>query len=123
MTTAEAKENISKEFIGKYNEWLNDLAELPEYEYGKKYGYCKPETETKDNLKAVELFQKYIFNGRYLPKWEECGYNKQIIWQLYNEGFLSYEYNSSWTARHMGRSDFYYITKATAKAIYKGEKQ
>lgn len=122
MTTLEAKESICKEFISRYYEWLKDVEEMPEREYGEKYCWGKPQNVTKDNMEAVKFFQKYMFAGRFLPAWEKAGYDKQTIWQLHRDGFLSYDYNSSWQARMMGKQDFYYISQARAKEIYKAYK-
>lgn len=120
MTTAEAKELISKEFLRKFREWLDDYANMEERDYSKKYGYGRnPSIEVKDNLKGVAMFQKYIFSGRYLPSWEREGYDRKVIWELEREGFLSHQYDSSWMARQTGRMDFFYLSQKTAKQVYK----
>lgn len=119
MATQETKERICNEFMSKYREWLNDAAHMDEYDYSRKYGYKKPEAEYKDNLKEVTLFQKYFFAGRYLPAWEKAGYDRADIYALHREGFLSYDYDSSWKARQLKKTDFYYISQKTAKEIYK----
>ena len=124
MTTAEAKERISQEFLSKYREWLTDYADMPNMDYGRKYGWQKnPELTMKDSIKAVTHFQKYIFSGRWLPAWEREGYDRRIIWELNREGFLSYQMYSNWTARHTGKTDFYYISQKNAKEIWKVEKK
>ena len=123
MTINEAKERISEEFMSKYREWLKDYAEMTERDYGKKYGWQKnPEIEAKDNLKSVIRFQKYIFSGRWLPEWEKAGYDRETIWQLSREKFLSNQEYSNWNARMTGRTSFYYISQAKAKEIYKAYK-
>ena len=124
MTTAEAKEKICREFLDIYREWFADRTALSDMEYGKKYGWQKSERlmSLKDNLQAVTFFQQYIFTGRWLPAWEKAGYDRNSIWELSREGFLSYKYYSNWQARASGRTDFYYISQKTAKEIYKAAK-
>ena len=124
MTAIEAKERICEEFLAAYREWLADRHELSDMEYGKKYGWQKSERlmSMKDNLQAVSFFQKYIFTGRWLPAWEKVGYDRNAIWDLHREGFLSYQMYSNWQARATGRTDFYYISQKTAKEIYKAAK-
>ena len=124
MTAAEAKERICREFLDTYREWFSDRLDLTDMEYGRKYGWQKSERlmSLKDNLQAVTFFQQYIFTGRWLPAWEKAGYDRRVIWELSNEGFLSYKYYSNWQARHTGRTDFYYLSQKTAKEIYKAAK-
>lgn len=124
MTTAEAKAKIGDEFIRRFYEWLDDYDNMPDREYGRKYGWLKnPEVESKDNIKSLIRFQKYIFSGRWLPEWEREGYERNTIWDLNREGFLSYQEYSNWNARATGRTDFYYISQKTAKEIYKASKE
>ena len=123
MTTNESKEMICKEFMDKYREWLSDYADLNDHDYGWKYGWQKnPNIQHKDNLKAVTYFQKYIFSGRWLPDWVKVGYDKSAIWELHNEGFLSYSYWSNWQARATGHTDFYYLSQKSAREIWKANK-
>lgn len=120
MTTTEAKKMISEEFLKLYREWLEDYENMGEREYGKKYGWGRnPEIEVKDGLKAVVMFQKYVFSGRYIQGWKDAGYDSRVIWELKKDGFLSYQYYSNWEARMRGRQDFLYISQKTAKQIYK----
>lgn len=124
MTTTEAKAKICEEFLTRFYEWLDDYAEMPDKEYGRKYGWQKnPEIEATDNIKSLVRFQKYIFQGRYTPEWEKAGYPREIIWQLSRDGFLSNQEYSNWNARATGRTSFYYISQKTAKQIYKEAKQ
>ena len=69
MNAAETKERITTEFITKYYEWLRDLKDLPEREYGYKYFYGKPKTEMKDNQKALIYFNTKVFKGRWEQGW------------------------------------------------------
>lgn len=124
MTTAEARAKISEEFMSKFYEWLKDYEEMPYRDYGWKYGWQKnPEVEAKDNIKSLVRFQKYIFSGRWEPEWVRAGYDRNTIWELHREGFLSYQMYSNWNARATGKTDFYYISQKTAKEIYKASKQ
>lgn len=123
MTTAEAKEMIKKEFIEAYYEWLKDEREMPNDDYGRKYGYLKGDNSPhKDNFESVKVFLDYFFSGRYIQGWVRAGYDRETIWALKNEGFLSYKFYGSYQARIRGKSDFYYINQKTARAIYKEAK-
>ena len=127
MTTEEARKKIEQEFIDKYYEFHKDLKELCDKDFGKKYGITLTEEGkkkySKDSQASVIFFQKNIFCGRYLPHWIEVGFEKHIIWQLHKIGFLSYQCFYNHNAIVMGRTDFYYISQATAKEIYKAYKQ
>ena len=119
----EARERISKEFIENYYIWLTDRNTLDVKSFGKKYGCEYTErTPSKDSIKAVVSFQKYIFAGRYINAWEQAGYDKHAIWELHSEGFLSLDQDNSWQAHQLGKVDFYYISQKTAKEIYKAYK-
>lgn len=123
MTTAEAKEMIKKEFMESYREWLKDEREMPDGEYGRKYGWGKsPVGPHKDCFDSVKVFMEYVFAGRYLPGWVRQGYDKETIWALYREGFLSYKNYSNWNARMRGQEDWFFITQKTARMIYKEAK-
>lgn len=124
MTTKEAKIKIATEFVHRYNEWLSDSnnSELTDREYGKKYGYGKSATEKKDTQANMLWFQAHIFSGRFLNGWEKEGFERNTIYNLHQEGFLAYDYNSSWEARQLNKSNFYYINQAKAKEIYKAYK-
>lgn len=120
MTATEAREKISKEFIDSYYEFLEDLNTLDVQAFGRKYGIgYSDKTPKTDCVRAVMNFQKYVFAGRYINAWEKVGYDKQIIWELHRDGFLSHDYNTSWEARQLGRQDFYYLSQKTAKEVYK----
>lgn len=124
---AKAKERISKEFIGRYNEFMNDLPNGDTVEFGRKYGVRLTaegiQEHSKDCLKNIAWFQKWIFSGRWLPAWEKEGFNRYQIWALNKQGFLSYQEYSNWNARATGKTDFYYISQKTAKEIYKESKK
>lgn len=122
MAVREARVRIAQEFMDKFYEWLDDLDKMPDYEYGRKYGWQKSQKAIKDNLKGVTTFQKYIFSGRWLPQWERAGYDKSDIWELSREKFLSNVEYSNWEARQTGRTSFYFISQARAKEIYKAYK-
>ena len=117
----EARERISNEFMDRYRQWLKDYIELNDHDYGWKYGWQKNKNKPvlKDCIKTLMTFQQYIFSGRYLPDWEKSGYDRHVIWQLYHDRFLSNKEYSNWQARSTGRTSLYFISQATAKAIYK----
>lgn len=126
MNAKEAKLKIAKEFIGKYNEWLNDYnnAEIPEREYGRKYGWYRNNSIPfmKDTQKSMIWFQTHIFSGKYVKAWKEDGIDLQMLVELHRENFLSYDYCTSYKARMLGKTDFYYISQNKAKEIYKAYK-
>ena len=123
MTTDEARVKISEEFMNRFYQWIADYAEMPDKDYGWKYGFLKnPNIEAEDSINSLIRFQKYIFNGRWLPDWDRIGYDKHVIWELNREGFLSHQMYSNWTARHSGQTDFFYISQKTAKEIYRASK-
>lgn len=130
MTTAESRKKIEQEFMNKYYEFLDDMKSTKpdDHEFGKKYGFffvdpARIEKYRKDNQTTLMYFQREVFSGRWLPMWEKEGYERKIIWQLYEEGFLSYKYYSNSYARATGRQDFLYISQKTAKEIYKTYKR
>ena len=124
-----AKEKIAAEFMSRYNEFRADVAKYGEtVEFGRKYGIFFQDKETaekygKDTQKNLCYFQQRIFTGRWLPEWERAGYDRQVIWQLAVDGFLSYQEYSNWMARHTGKTQFYYISQRIAKEIYKAAKE
>jgi len=123
MTTAEAREKIKQEFIEGYREWLKDEAEMPEDEYGRKYGYLKStDIKHEDTFESFKVYLDYFFGGRWLPGWVRQGYPKEVIWELKNEGFLSYKEYSNWNARARGKTDWFFINRKVARAIYKESK-
>ena len=121
MEIAEAKMQIAKEFITKYTEWLTDHnnAELSDRDYGWKYGWGRHAEPVKDTQKSMIWFQSHVFNGKYRQEWKDEGINPH---ELHVAGFLSYDYCSSYKARMLGKTDFYYINQSKAKEIYKAYK-
>lgn len=124
MEIREAKLKIAKEFVDKYLEWLNDYnsPEMSDREYGRKYGWGKGAAEMKDIQKSMLWFRGHVFSGKYTWGWKKDGIDLQTLVALHREGFLSYDYCSSWKARQMGKTDFYYISQNKAKEIYKAYK-
>ena len=121
MTTTEAIETISKDFMNRYLTWIEDhnSSDMTDYEYGRKYGWGKGQQPIKDNQKSLIWFQGHIYSGRYLNGWSEIGIDRNTIYQLHKEGFLSYDYYSSYKARMTGKTDFYYLNQIKVKEIYK----
>lgn len=121
MGIKEAKLKIASEFITKYLEWLNDHnnADLTDREYGNKYGWGKFSEPQKDTQKTLLWFVSHIFSGKYLEQWKKDGIDP---FELYRAGFLSYDHCTSWKARNLGKTNFFYISQAKAKEIYKAYK-
>ena len=117
----EAKLKIAKEFISKYLEWLNDHnnPEMSDRDYGRKYGWGKHTESLKDTQKTMLWFQSHVFSGKYRNQWKAEGINP---FELYQDGFLSYDHCTSWKARQLGKTDFFYINQNKAKEIYKAYK-
>ena len=122
MTVAEAKAKIAEEWIGGYYEWLRDEKEMPEMEYGRKYGFLKGENPHEDNFETVKVYLEYFFGGRWMYQWEKAGYSREIIWELNREGFLSYKEYSNWRARNTGKTQWFFISQRVARQIYKEHK-
>ena len=118
-----AKDRIKEEFIDRYYDFLKDVPNGETKEFGTKYGILLTEegirNHSRDTMKNMLWFQQRIFNGRWLPLWVKEGYSKQVIWDLCNKGFLSYQMYSNGMARASNRTDFYYISQRVAKEIYK----
>ena len=125
MDIIEIKLSIGKDFINKYIEWLNDHnnPEMTDRDYGWKYGWGRGASEMKDTQKSMLWFQSHVFSGRYISDWKkEFGIELRTLVELHRDGFLSYDYCSSWKARQLGKTDFYYISQKKAKEIYKAYK-
>lgn len=118
MTADEAKAIIKKEVIDRYEQWMTDRFALNDYEYGRKYGWQKSETlmSLKDSIKAVTLFQKYIFSGKTIEGWKRSGVEDKAVWALCRDGFLSVK-----DGNHR-RPTYYYITQDRAKEIWRGRR-
>lgn len=126
MTTLEARKKIEQEFISKYYEFLEDMknTKVDDMEFGRKYGFffkdqTRIEKYRKDNQTTLMYFQREVFCGRWSQKWNAEGIDNRTLWELKEEGFLSYKYYSNWNARSLGCQEFYYINQKTAKEIYK----
>ena len=122
MTTAETKEMIKKELMEGFCEWLRDEREMPDDEYGRKYGWGKAPEPHEDSFKALTVYMDYFFGGRFLPGWIKAGYDRETIWALKEEGFLAYKSYTNWDARMRGQTDWFYITRKVAREIYKESK-
>lgn len=110
----QAKEIFKSEFMERYDEWFMDRVELNDHDYGWKYGWQKSEKllNLKDNLTAVAMFQKYIYPSRRDEKIEEqLGIEKQVVWALSSEGWLS-SIQRNW-------KNLYFVNQQRAKEIWK----
>ena len=101
MTINEAKESIKEEYIESFHKWLDDHKNLSEDE------------------KSIIIFQEYIASGRYVQDWIKAGYDANILHELCQEGFLSYQMNCGQTAIKLHKVDFYYLNQNTVKQIYR----
>lgn len=121
MTKEEARAEIQREFMERYDQWMVDRFELDDHDYGWKYGWTKSEKlmTLKDSIKAVTMFQKYIFSGRYLPKWEAKGFERRVLWDLVKDGWLSEDVAWSSQAIREGKENWIYISQRTAKEIWR----
>ena len=122
MDINEAKMQIAKEFIDRYQTWLQDYNNMPEKEYGKKYGWGKNSESMKDTQKSMIWFQSHVFSGRYIYGWKDAGIDQATVYALHRCGFFSYDYCTSSRARALGKTDFYYLNQSKAKEIYKAYK-
>lgn len=127
----EAKAQISKEFIDRFYEFIEDVKTMDVThvgEFGKKYGILLRDESvrvkhSKDTQTNLLWFQSNIFSGRWSQAWEKAGYDRRVIWELHSSGFLSLQEYYNGTARATGRTAFYYINQANAKIIYKAYKE
>ena len=121
MTQEEAKTKIKSEFIDRYYHWLDDYVNMNDHDYGWKYGWQKRKDieSYPDNLSSVMLFQKYMWNGRWMKDWNKVGFDKNIIWDLAREKWLSEKLYWNSNARATGCDAFYFISQARAKEIWK----
>ena len=119
-----AKERIKAEFMSRYREWLEDVNTLSDMEFGRKWGMGRTErTPRKDNMKAVECFQRYWGISRFETGWKDAGYQMNEIWQLHRDGFLSKQEFWGSRARQMGQSVCYFVSQKVAKDIYRESKK
>ena len=123
MTTMEAKEKISTELMDSFREWLRDWDEMPDSDFGWKYGWRKGPNKPEENFDGLKRFMDLIFGGRWLPHWVKEGYPREVIIDLSCEKWLSYKGYSNWNARATGRTDWYYIPQRTAREIWKKWKE
>ena len=119
MTTIEAKEKISRELIDSFREYLKDWDEMPDSEFGKKYGWGKGSSRPQYSFETLKGFMDDIFGGRWLPDWVSEGYPREVIWELHHDKWLSLQEYSNYRARMTGRTSFYYISQRTAREIWK----
>lgn len=118
MTLPEAKEKISRELMEGFHDYLRDWDDLPNDEYGRKYGWGKGTVRPKDTFESLKSYMDLIFGGRWLPGWVKAGYPREVIIELHHEKWLSYQEYSNWRARHTGHTDWYYIPQRTAREIW-----
>lgn len=129
MTREEAIKKIEQEFIDRFYEFINDVNTMEDgnRDFGMKYGYHLNDAMRKEHGKNTQgnllWFQTHIYSGRWLPDWIKAGFEIETICELSRSGFLSHNYYCNWNARATGHTNFYYISQATAKEIYKTYKR
>ena len=116
MTNEEAIKLISEHFMAQFHAWLDDYydANITDSEFGFKYGFCRNEnSKPKANLKYVAWFVNHIYN---IP-FKSLGIDQHKVIELHREGFLS----RWWEWRY--RTDHFFLSQETAKAIFRKYKQ
>lgn len=127
----EAKVKISKEFIDRFYEFIEDVKTMDVThpgEFSKKYGFLGRDESfkvkhSKNTQTNLLWFQSNVFSGRWSQAWEKAGYDRRVIWELHRSGFLSLDEYFNGTARATGRTCFYYINQANAKILYKAYRE
>lgn len=129
----ETKKRITYEFISRFYEFIEDVkkyisSEFDQKDFGWKYGWVfnsieTAEKHTKETLSNIAFFQKKVYCGKWSFKWENDGYNLRVIWKLAESGFLSHDQYYNNNARVSGKTDFYYISQATAKQLFREYKE
>lgn len=116
MTTAEAKGIIKQDFMKRYEEWLTDLREMNDHDFGWKYGWCRTGKikEAKDNLNGVATFQKYFDKMRTFMEFKAIGIDRETASALAREKWLS-EAREKWEV-------YYFVSQRVAKEIWKEAK-
>ena len=115
-----AKEKISTIFIGKFYEFIDDVKETrgDGKEFSWKYGFTiRPEfieKWTKNTMTNANKFASQVFNGGTIDFWMNNGFEKEMIWKLVSEGFLS-----EFTGWKSGSKTFYFLKQDTIKEIFK----
>lgn len=116
MTNEEAKVIIKDYVMNKYSTWMQDMTDLTDKEFGYKYGWSKPKSfpNYKDSIKAVTDFQKYFFDGATAEGWEKIGVDRQTVWSLKREGWLS-----EWQSWKSNSKTVYFLTQQRMKEIWR----
>lgn len=114
---ASAISTIKAEFMKRYEEWLKDLADLDDHDFGWKYGWQRSERtrSLKDNLTAVGVFQQYFYPTRTYERIEkDIGIPRQIIWAIARDGWIS--------EITRDRKALYFVSQKRAKEIWREAK-
>ena len=120
----EAKEKVSKIFMDKFYEFIDDVKETNGQgkDFAWKYGFTiRPEfveKYTKNTITTVTKFASKVFDGGTIDFWTKQGIQKEMIWELVAEGFLSR--NSPWRSNS---KTFYFLKQDTVKKIFKQYKR
>lgn len=116
----EAKEKISKIFMDKFYEFIDDVKNTrgDEKDFAWKYGFTiRPEFVekwTKNTMTNATKFASQVFDGGTIDFWTNNGFEKEMIWELVKEGFLS-----EFTGWRSNSKTFYFLSQDTIKKIFK----
>lgn len=123
------KRQIAEQMLkDKWNEFLKDVNEMESEEgykaktFAEKWGYYLTDDFRKKhgkNSKAnLKWFLSSIWNGMWWEDWKSLGFERDDIFQLYEDGTLSHkEYTSS---RRSRRGIFIYFNQKSATKIIFG---
>jgi hypothetical protein len=116
----EFKEKVSELFMDKFYEFIDDVKETrgDGKDFAWKYGFTiRPkfiEKWTKNTMTNANKFASQVFNGGTIDFWMNNGLEKEMIWKLVSEGFLSES-----TAWKSGSKTFYFLKQDIIKEIFK----
>lgn len=116
----EAKEKISKIFMDKFYEFIDDVENTrgDGKDFAWKYGFTiRPEFVekwTKNTMTNATKFASQVFNGGTIDFWTNNGFTKEMIWELVADEFLSQ--STGWRSNS---KTFYFLSQDTIKKIFK----
>lgn len=114
-------DNIATYVHSKYIEYHNDVENLSDRDFGKKWGYGKPSSDFLSNKGKYSYFANWCNHfvvGNYDYMWKKLGLYDDIK-RNQQSGYVSYQYYSNWQARQLGQQNYYWVNKKGQKIIYK----
>ncbi len=120
----EAKEKVSKIFMDKFYEFIDDVENTRGNgkDFAWKYGFTiRPEFVekwTKNTMTNAAKFASQVFDGGTIDFWMNNGFEKEMIWKLVADGFLSQ--STRWKSNS---KTFYFLRKDTINKIFKAHKR